>query len=261
MKIRANGVETHYELTGPKDAPVVTLSNSLMSNLSMWDRQMAALKGYRVLRYDTRGHGGSEAVAGAYSFGMLADDVCGLLDALEIETTHFVGLSMGGMTGQGLAIHHPDRLNSLALCDTRGHSPELRKGQRDARIQVIEEHGVEPLVESALERWFSDGFRAANPDIMDGIRAMIRSTSPEGVIGSSHALNAHNYTPRLHEISAPTVIIVGEDDQGTPVSESEAMHERIAGSTLHVLPVARHLSNIECADAFNTILIDFLESV
>lgn len=260
MKVTANGVEIHYELSGPDAAPVVTLSNSLMSNVSMWERQLKALKGFRVLRYDTRGHGDSEAAPGDYTVTMLAEDLRGLWGALGIEKSHFVGLSLGGMIGQELAIESPERLLSLVLCDTRGHSIGGREQQRRERIATVREQGVEPIVEGALTGWFSEGFREANPELMEKVRAMIRTTAPEGLIGCSHAINEQNHTPRLSEIALPTLIIVGENDEGTPVSASEDMHARIEGSTLVVLPEAKHLSNLERPDEFNAALAEFLPS-
>ena len=158
MRIRANGIEIHYELTGPESAPVVTLSHSLLANFAMWNPQMPALADYRVLRFDTRGHGQSEATPGAYDFELLADDTCALLDAVGIQRTHFVGLSMGGMIGQAVALKYPERIESLILCDTRSHSPPERSKSRAERIAVAQRHGVEPMVEAALEGWFSDGF-------------------------------------------------------------------------------------------------------
>lgn len=258
MKIEANGVEINYELSGPESAPVVMLSHSLLANLSMWDPQMEALAGYRVLRYDTRGHGGSEAPPGEYTFELLAEDARALLGALGIETTHFVGLSMGGMIGMVLGIDYPEVLDSLVLCDTRGHSPEAREEQRAERMAAVKEHGIEPLVEGALSGWFSDGFRESHPEVMDAVRAMIRTASPTGLIGCSHAINVQNSTPRLSEITAPTLIVVGEEDIGTPVSESKAMQERIAGAKLVILPEARHLSNMERPAEFNEALAGFL---
>ena len=222
---------------------------------------MAAVAGWRVLRYDSRGHGGSEGPPGAYSFEQLAEDVRALMDLVGIERAHFVGLSMGGMVGQALALDHPERVRSLVLCDTRGHTPESRKKPRAERIALAEREGVGPMVERALQGWFSDGFRKAHLEIMDDVRKMIRTTSKEGIIGCSHALNGHNFSPRLPEIRCSTLIVVGEDDPSTPVSEAQEMHGRIAGSKLVVLPRARHLSNMECAEAFNSALTAFLEDV
>jgi len=258
VHLTVNGISTHYEISGPEDASVVVFSNSLLSNISMWDPQMDAFSDFRILRYDQRGHGDTEGTPGAYTFELLADDVRELMLALKIEQAHFVGLSMGGMTGQAMALYYPEMIRSLVLCDTRGHTPEARKVIREERIALTEREGVEPMVEGCIKGWFSDDFVATNPALMDEVRKMIRDTSAEGLIGCSYALNTHNYSPRLHEITCPTLIVVGEHDVGTPVSESQAMQECIVGSELVVLSKARHLSNMEQADLFNTEVTRFL---
>ena len=152
--IEANGINFNYSLEGPQDAPTVTLSNSLMSNYTMWDAQMPALTGkYRVLRYDTRGHGKTDVPPGPYSIDLLVDDVNALLQALGIARTHFVGLSMGGMTGQLLGVKYPDLVESLTLCDTSSHMPG--EGLWDERIETARTNGMGALVEGTLERWFT----------------------------------------------------------------------------------------------------------
>jgi 3-oxoadipate enol-lactonase len=258
MIAHANGIDMQYDLVGPPEAPVITFSNSLLSNLSMWDPQLDASKEYRVLRYDQRGHGGTEATSGEYDFDLLAEDIRALLVTLGISETHFVGLSMGGMTGQALTLNHPNMVQSLTLCDTRSHTSEDRKPGRMKRIQTANTDGIEPMVEGCIQGWFSDNFIAENADLMDDIRAMIRGTSVPGLIGCTYALNSQNHTPRLHEIDCPTLVIVGENDPSTPVSESKVLHERINDSSLVVLPNARHLSNIEQADLFNDALLPFI---
>jgi 3-oxoadipate enol-lactonase len=258
MIAHANGIDIQYDLVGPPHAPVITFSNSLLSNFSMWNPQMDAFKGFRILRYDQRGHGGTEATSGEYDFDLLAEDVRALLLALDIRRTHFVGLSMGGMTGQSLALNHPTMVQSLTLCDTRSHTSEDRKPGRVKRIQTAQTEGVGPMVEGCIKGWFSDEFTSENPALMDEIRTMIRGTSVPGLIGCTYALNSQNHTPLLHEIACPTLILVGEDDPSTPVSESQVMRDRIPNSSMTVLPKARHLSNMEQADLFNQTLLDFL---
>jgi len=256
-----NGISVHYEISGPSDAPWVVLSNSLMTNFHMWDPQMEALKGYHVLRYDQRGHGGTEGRDGEYTFELLAEDALALMDHVGADRVHWVGLSMGGMTGQALTLYHPERIQSLALCDTRGHSPEGREILRLKRIKMIQRKGVEPMVEGCIRGYFSENFANENPTLMDAVREMVRGTSPLGAIGCSHALSAHNYSPRLHEISVPTIIIVGENDEGTPVWQSEEMLERIPNARMVVLAEAKHLSNMERVTEFNDALLGFLREV
>jgi 3-oxoadipate enol-lactonase len=259
MKINANGIDINYELTGPKGAPVVMLSHSLACSLVMWQPQMAVLEAaFRVLRFDTRGHGDSDAPPGAYSLEQLAADAVGLLDALKIETVHFVGLSMGGMIGQCLALDYSDRLKSLALCDTAAIMPAETQPIWQQRIDAAGETGMAGQVDETLERWFRPEFLQLNPPEVDMIRRQILATPPAGYIGCCEAIRRLNYLERLAAIGLPTLIMVGEEDPGTPVAASEAMHACISGSKLVILPEARHLSNIEQAEAFNTALMDFL---
>jgi 3-oxoadipate enol-lactonase len=262
MRVVANGIVTHYVMEGLAGAPVVTLSHSLAASLEMWEPQVAALTArYRVLRYDTRGHGGSEVPPGAYTLDTLADDVLSLLAALGVQRTHFVGLSMGGMIGQALALKRPDVLASLVLADTSCRMPPESGPLWDARIALAETQGMAALAEGTIERWFTGPFIARAPGIVDRVRMLIRTTPPQGFIGCSHAIRALDYTARLHEIRIPVLIIVGQEDQGTPVAASEMMHAAIVGSKLVILPSAAHLSNVEQAERFNHAVLDFLQSV
>jgi 3-oxoadipate enol-lactonase len=260
MRLTANGIHMHYTLNGPASAPVVTLSHSLATNLAMWEPQLSALAArYRVLRYDTRGHGGTDAPSGPYSLDQLAEDAVALVRALDIETTHFVGLSMGGMIGQVLALTRPEMLRSLILCDTSSRVPSEAMSVWDDRIRVAGSQGMEPHVEPTIGRWFTPPFAAKNPAIIESVRAMIRQTAPQGYVGCCHAIKALDLTDRLSAIAVRTLIVVGEDDLGTPVAASRAIHERIRGSEFAILTSASHLSNIEQAEAFTKTLLDFLE--
>lgn len=262
MKVKANGIEMHYTLDGPEGAPVVTLSHSLATTLAMWDPQTPALTArHRVLRYDTRGHGGTEAPAGAYSLDLLADDAVALLRALGIARTHWVGLSMGGMIGQTLALERPDLVASLALCDTSSRVPPEARPTWTDRIRTAETQGMEPLVEPTIGRWFTPGFVSSRPEVVDPVRAMIRSTSPRGYVGCCHAISALDLTDRLGAIAVPTLVVVGEEDLGTPVAASRAIQERIPGAELVILKSASHLSNIEQPGAFTSALTSFLGRV
>jgi 3-oxoadipate enol-lactonase len=262
MQIEANGIYVHYELSGRTDLPVVMLSHSLACSRVMWDPQMEILKSqFRVLRYDTRGHGNSDAPEGAYTLEQLGADAIALLDALKIQTVHFVGLSMGGMIGQCLALNHSDRLKSLTLCDTAAVIPQEAQPIWDERIAAARQNGMQALARQSLERWFTQPLLDRNPPEVDRIRKQILSTPVAGFIGCSEAIRRLSYLERLSDIKTPTLIIVGEDDPGTPVAASEAMHARIAGSKLLVLPQAAHLSNIEQAERFNTALRECLLSV
>ena len=259
MKITANGISMNYTLDGPASAPVVTLSHSLATDLSMWDPQMKALTArYRVLRYDTRGHGGTEAPAAAYTLDQLADDARALLQALGIAKTHWIGLSMGGMIGQALALKSPELFLSLSLCDTSSRIPAEAKPLWQERIKTAQTQGMEPLVEGTIARWFTAPFREQHKDVVDPVRTMIRRTPPQGYAGCCAAISALDLTDRLPAIKLPTLIVVGEEDQGTPVAASQAIQAKIAGSHLEILKSAAHLANMEQPEAFTKALTTFL---
>lgn len=259
MVITANGIKTNYEISGKEGAPLVVLSHSLGSSLVMWGPQMEGLRAdFQVLRYDTRGHGGTESPAGAYTLEMLGEDLIALLDALKIRRVHFVGLSMGGMIGQYLGLNHPARLRSLVLCSTAAVIPQEAQPLWAERIETARVRGLQALVEATLERWFTSAYLRQNPAMLRIIRRQFLETAPEGFNGCCEAIRRLNYLNRLPEITTPSCILVGEEDPGTPVSASQAIREKIPGSRLVILPAAKHLANIEKAEAFNPALISFL---
>ncbi|HEU4368601.1 MAG TPA: 3-oxoadipate enol-lactonase [Methylomirabilota bacterium] len=259
MKTAVNGIDVNYTLDGPAGAPVVTLSHSLAASGAMWEPQLETLASrYRVLNYDTRGHGGTDAPAGAYSLAQLAEDARALLRALGIARTHWVGLSMGGMIGQTLALGAPELFLSLSLCDTSSRIPAEARPLWQERIKTAETQGMEPLVEPTIGRWFTAPFRETRKDVVDTVRAMIRNTNPRGYAGCCHAISALDLTDRLSAIKIPTLIVVGEEDQGTPVAASRAIHAQIAGSELQIIKSASHLSNLEQPEAFTAALTTFL---
>ncbi len=260
MRLEANGILMNYELSGRKKAPVVMLSHSLGSSLAMWNPQMEALENhFRVLRYDTRGHGKSDAPKGPYTLELLGEDIIVLLDGLQIDKVHFVGLSMGGMIGQYMGLTHADRLHRLVLCDTSALVPKEGQPAIQERIDTARSQGMAALVDATMERWFTPSFIDKNPPILGIIRQQFLATSVEGYIGCSEAIRKLDYLDRLSAIDQATLIMVGEEDPGTPVSAAEAIHARITGSKLVILPSARHLSNVEQPARFNRNLIDFLE--
>ena len=260
--VRANGIDIAYRIDGPDDAPVLTFSNSLASNWGMWDDQAAAFAGtHRVLRYDTRGHGRTEAPAGAYDMATLAGDVLGLWDALGIERSALCGCSMGGMVGQHLGIHHGERLSALALCDTIAEWPEGGGRMWEDRIAAARAEGMANLVDGTLARWFTDGYRESGGPALARVGEMIRTTPVDGYVGCCHAISAIDYLGRVSEIAVPVLLVVGADDPSTPVSAHEAIHERVAGSELVVIERAAHLANMEQPDAFNEALARFLARV
>ena len=258
MQIKVNGLNVNYEIAG--DGPWVTLSHSLACDLHMWDEQMAALtRQYKVLRYDTRGHGKSEAPAGAYTLDQLADDAHGLLEALGISKTHWAGLSMGGMIGQTFALKYPGMFQSMVLADTTSRYPADAASAWADRIQTAQTKGMAAVVNGTLARWFTEPYRKSNPPAVARVGASIRATPVAGFVGCCHAIPRINVTQRLKEITCPVMVIVGEQDPGTPVAMAREIHEALPGSELVIIPSAAHLSNIEQPGAFDKALLGFLD--
>jgi len=256
MQIKANGITLNYRVEGPEGAPWVAFSNSLATDISMWDEQAAALSGkFRVLRYDQRGHGGSEATGGRYNFDLLVADVVGLFDALSIKRAHFVGISMGGMTGLALAQKHPDRVEKLAACDCGPASSPASAQQWEERIAIAEKDGMEPLVVPTAKRWFPPDFPENSP-VFQKVCAMIRATPVKGFIGCAGALANFDLKPGLPGIKAPTLLIVGGKDATVP--GMKAINAAVPGSRLVEIEGAGHLSNLEQPEPFTRALQQFL---
>lgn len=254
-----DGVRIHYRWDGPADGPVVVMSHSLACASAMWDPQMAALTArYRVLRFDTRGHGGSEAPDGPYSVDELAEDARGLIRALDLGPVHFVGLSLGGMIGMALAVGHPGLVRSLVVCDSMCETNDANRAAVDGRIRIAESEGMSALVRPTLERWFTPAYIARRPPALAAVEQMIRATPVAGYVGCCNALKTLDLKDRIRTITAPTLVVVGEDDPATPPAAAEVIRGQIHDSALVVLPEASHLSNVEQAGAFNAALVAFL---
>ena len=257
MKAKVNGIETNYEIHGKEGAPWLTFSHSLACSLRMWDGQVAEFKErFRILVYDTRGHGGSEAPTGPYSLDMLAEDLRQLLDQLKIKKTHYVGLSMGGMIGQVVALTDPGVFERVVLADT-GHTqtPETRK-QWEERIQTAQTKGMQPLVQPTIERWFTKDFR--DTPAAKKIADLIGSTPVPGYVGCCQAIANLNTTARLKGIKNPVLAIAGEQDAAAP--GTRYIGENVPGAKVVMIPQAAHIANIEQAEAFNRALREFLSS-
>jgi len=253
-----NGTMIHYRMDGPATGPVVMFSNSLASDLTMWDAQAAPLAqaGYRVLCYDSRGHGRSAETPGPYTMETLAADALGLMDFLGLRQIHFCGLSLGGMVGQVLGAQQGKRLRSLTLSDTSAYMPQPEIWAD--RIETASGSGMQALVETMIDRWFTSAGQKRLPEAMANARRMVLHTQVEGYCSCCAAIRDMDLRPGLPAIKTPTLIMVGEQDQGTPVSAAEFMHDRIASSVLKVIPEAAHLPNVEQAAIFNTTLLEFL---
>ena len=260
MQASANGISIHYEVDGPDEAPWLTMSHSLAANVHMWEWQLPVLtQKFRVLRYDTRGHGETDAPEGEYTLEVLASDLFGLLETLGIEKTHYVGLSMGGMIGQVAALISPEKFLSLSLCDTSSQIPAAAHPTWRGRISLAGNESMTALVDGTIDRWLSGAFQKNAPTEVDKIRAMIVATPVAGFCGCAHAIMGLNVTDAISAITLPTLVMVGEDDPGTPVAAHQVIHEKIAGSRLVILPNALHFSNVEQQDAFNHALLSFLD--
>ena len=261
MKTRANGIEVNYEIHGREGAPWLVFSHSLACSVRMWDPQIAALKDkFRILAYDTRGHGATEAPKGAYTLEMLADDLFFLLKELKIGTTHYCGLSMGGMIGQTFALKYPGVFKTLTLADTTSRYPQEAAPLWAERIKTAEAKGMAPLAQPTLERWFTEAFRKSSPAVVDSVRKLILATPVAGYAGCCHAIPKINLTARLKEIKCPILVIVGADDPGTPPAMAREIHDNAPGSKLVVLPQAAHLANLEQPAGFTRALQEFLSS-
>ena len=253
--VEVGELRTHYALTGSQE-PVLLFSNSLGADFSMWDPQMAELeRRFRILRYDTRGHGKSSVTPADYTIEQLGRDVLALLDSLRIDRVHFCGLSMGGMIGIWLGIHAPSRLHRLALANTAA-----RIGTQEmwnARIATVRKQGMKSVAAAVIERWFTPQFRASFPETAARAQQMLEKTAPEGYAACCAAIRDMDQRDALAQIKAPTLVIYGGSDPVTPASDAQFLTDRIQGAVKVELPAA-HLSNVEQAAAFTEALSNFL---
>jgi 3-oxoadipate enol-lactonase len=257
MKIKANGININYQIDGPDNAPWLMFSNSLATSMAMWDEQAAALKNsFRVLRYDQRGHGGSDVPGGRYPFDTLLADAIGLLDALGVAKTNFAGLSMGGATALGLAERYGDRLDRVVVCDSPCLSTPQSSQQWEERIVIARQKGIEALVEPTVSRWFPPETLAKNPPHLDKVRAMFRATPVNGFIGCAAALADHDYATAVASVKHPVLFLVGEKDAPAPAMRK--LHEKLNGSRYAELPGAGHISNMDRPADFNRAVAEFL---
>jgi 3-oxoadipate enol-lactonase len=254
--LEANGARFHYLWDGPESAPVLVFSNSLGTNLAMWDPQIPALASrFRILRYDTRGHGQSESTPGPYSITQLGRDVVAFLDLLGIDRAHFCGLSMGGATGLWLGIYAADRIHRLILSSTAAKfgTPEIWK----TRIDTVRSSGMAPVANTQAGRWFTPEFIAHAPEKVEWTRQMILHSPPEGYIANCAAVRDTDFRETASRIRNATLIIVGAADPVTPPSEARFLEQRIPGSRCTEIH-GSHLCNVESPDAFTSALSNFL---
>ena len=246
-----------YRLDGPVDAPVLVLSNSLGTALEMWAPQLDALAArFRVLRYDGRGHGASDAPPGAYSLDRLGRDVVELLDALGLGRVHFCGLSLGGMLGQWLAVRAPERIERLVLANTAAYMGPPAGWQ--ARIDTVRRDGMGAVAEATMERWFTAAFRAGSPGAVAAVRDRLLATSAEGYAGCCAAIRDMDLRPTAPLVARPTLLVAGAADPSTPPERSEEIARAIGAAARVVTLPAAHLSNVERPDDFTRAVLDFL---
>ena len=251
----------NVEVTGSLDLPKIIFSNSLGSDLRMWNPQVEAMKDkYCIIRYDKRGHGKSSPAQGPYSFDMLENDVIKIMDNLEVEKANFVGLSMGGMTSLGLALKHQNRFDKFVCCAARADMPPPMQDGWNQRIAVVKESDTAGVVNGSLERWFSEKFiiDPANIDVINLSKDMITNTSKEGYIGSCEAIKKLDYLKELSTINREILYISGEIDMGAPAMAMEEMHHLTPNSKYECISGAAHILNIECAEEVNNIILEFL---
>lgn len=247
--------QLHYRVDGDA-GPWVVFCNSLGTDLHMWDAQVEALSTrFRVLRYDRRGHGQSTAAPGPYTLADLGGDVLALMDALEIERAHFCGLSIGGLVGQWLGIHAPERIERLVVCATA-----VKIGTAESwnqRIALVQGRGLTPLLGATADRWFTPDFIAANPDVVEDILARFAAVSAEGYAGCCAALAGADLRAQINRIGVPVLAISGDDDPVCTPDDLQAIADGVADGQ-HVSLPGRHIVNIESAEAFSAALADFL---
>jgi 3-oxoadipate enol-lactonase len=248
----------HYRIDGAEGAPWLTFCNSLGADLSMWDDQVAELAGdFRILRYDRRGHGQSTTAQGPYTIDQLGGDVLALWDALQIERTHFCGLSLGGLTGQWLGLNAADRLDRLVVCATAA-----RIGTAESwagRMATVREKGLAPLVEGTVARWFTEGFAERHQAQVKAIMDVFLATTPQGYIGCCNAVAQADFRDALPGLRVPLLAIAGEDDPTCPPADLQFIARTVADGRCAQVP-GRHLCNVESAAAFTAALRDFLRA-
>ncbi len=256
--IDANGASLHVEITGPESAPVLMLSNSLGTDISMWDPQLEDFsKSFRLIRYDRRGHGRSSAPKGPYSMEMLGRDVLGILDALKIKKINWLGLSMGGMVGQWLGANAPERIDKLLLSNTACYYSD--KEFWSGRIKFLREKGLSELVGPNMDRWFTPSFRERSPETVERMKKVFVATPLDGYIGCCEAIRDMDHREILASIKAPTLVIAGSKDPATTVENAEFIRARISGAKLALIDAA-HISNVEHPKAYNQAVLEFLSA-
>jgi len=263
MLLAVSGRRIAYDLIGPESAPVVCMTHSLASDGGMWAEQVPALLagGFRVLRVDMRGHGGSDPVPGHYTMSQLADDVAHVMDALGIGKAHYIGLSIGGMLGQAFALDHASRLSSAMWCDTLPSAPVSAAQVWAERMAAVRQaNSLAPIADGTVERWFTDAFRPRSPRRWQQIRDTVVGTTSAGYLGCSAAIQKFDFAARLPTLRLPVLVVCGAEDSGTPPAENRRLAGLVQGARYEEIANARHFPNVEHAETFNRIMMSWLSA-
>jgi len=263
MLLPLAGRRLHYDIVGAEDGPVVCITHSLASDGGSWTEQLPPLlqAGFRILRLDMRGHGGSDPVAGEYTMSALAGDVAATLEALSLPRVHYIGLSIGGMIGQAFAIEHGAKLISAMWCDTLPASPAGAAALWAERMDTVRRaNSLEPLADATVERWFTDAFRPRKSGRWKQIRDTVAATTPAGYLGCSAAIMNFDFTAALPALRLPALVVCGADDPGTPPSENRRLAGLVPGGRYEEIADARHFPNVERPEAFNRIMMSWLDA-
>jgi 3-oxoadipate enol-lactonase len=258
--VRSGDATLSVLVTGRADGPTVLLSNSLGAGLGMWAPQRALLEPhYRVIGYDARGHGQSSTPAGPYSFADLTGDAIAILDHFSVKQADYVGLSLGGMTGLGLGLHHPDRFRRIVCACARADAPEPFRTSWDDRIAAISAGGMAAIWPGTLDRWLTPHYAKAHPDVVAALAADFVATTVPGYTGCARALQGLDYRRHLTAMTVPVLYVSGAKDLGAPTAAMNDMYVMTPGSDHCDIPDCAHIANLNQVDAFNTKLSDFLE--
>jgi 3-oxoadipate enol-lactonase len=263
MLLRLKDRSIAYDLVGREDAPLVCMTHSLASDGGMWTEQVPPLlsAGFRVLRIDMRGHGGSDPVSGDYSMRDLANDVASVLDGLSVDRAHFIGLSIGGMLGQAFALEHASRVISAMWCDTLPSTPAGSGDVWQQRVDTVRgANSLAPLADATIERWLTEPFKARNPGRYKQIRDTIIGTTPAGYLGCVAAIRNFDFVARLPSLQLPVLVVCGAEDAGTPPEANRQIAALVPGGRYQEIAGARHFPNVEHPDTFNRIMLDWLNA-
>jgi 3-oxoadipate enol-lactonase len=253
----SSGARIDYSVAGAPAAPPLLFINSIATTRELWARQVPRLaKSYRVITYDARGHGFSPVTAGDYSIEQLGRDALAVLDAEGVESAHICGISLGGLTAMWMGVHAPRRIKSLVLANTAARIGSLEMWTE--RIAFVTQQGMATLADLTMPRWFTDDFRAREPQTVEQFRAMVAACAKEGYLSCCAALRDEDLREAISGIRCPVLCISGSADLATPPAALRFIHERIAGSTMVALDAA-HLTNVEQHQQFTSELLAFLE--